>query len=65
MKRYYNGEAQYIGNCTHLGKRALERMMDGAIKIIELVETSFTSNEPLVVNVDEGDDGEKVQVYIG
>ena len=39
--------------------------MDGAIKIIELVETSFTSNEPLVVNVDEGDDGEKVQVYIG
>ena len=39
--------------------------VDGAIKIMELVETSFTSDEPLVVNVDEGDDGEKVQVYIG
>jgi hypothetical protein len=39
--------------------------MEGAIKIMELVETGITSNEPLVVNVDEGNDGERVQVYIG
>ena len=34
-------------------------------EIIEVMDQSFTSEEPLVVNVDEGDDGEKVQVYIG
>jgi hypothetical protein len=39
--------------------------MEGVIKIMELVETGFTGEEPLVVNVDEGDDGERVQVYIG
>ena len=30
-----------------------------------MVENGFTSEEPLVVNVDEGEDGERVQVYIG
>jgi hypothetical protein len=34
-------------------------------EVIQVVETGFTGDEPLVVNVDEGDDGEKVQVYIG
>jgi hypothetical protein len=34
-------------------------------EIIEVMDQSFTSDEPLVVNVDEGEDGEKVQVYIG
>ena len=38
---------------------------DGLIKILELVDTGFTGEEPLVVNVDEGEDGERVQVYIG
>lgn len=34
-------------------------------EVIQAVETGFTGDEPLVVNVDEGDDGERVQVYIG
>jgi hypothetical protein len=34
-------------------------------KFVELIDQGFTSEEPLVVNVDEGEDGEKVQVYIG
>jgi hypothetical protein len=34
-------------------------------EVIEVIETGFTSTEPLVVNVDEGEDGERVQVYIG
>jgi hypothetical protein len=33
--------------------------------IIQVVETGFTGKEPLIVNVDEGDKGERVQVYIG
>jgi len=33
--------------------------------VIQVVEAGFTGKEPLVVNVDEGDDGERVQVYIG
>jgi len=34
-------------------------------EVIEVIEAGFTGQEPLVVNVDEGDDGERVQVYIG
>jgi hypothetical protein len=34
-------------------------------EVIEVIETGFTGKEPLVVNVDEGEDGERVQVYIG
>jgi hypothetical protein len=34
-------------------------------EVIQVVEAGFTGKEPLVVNVDEGDDGERVQVYIG
>jgi hypothetical protein len=34
-------------------------------EVIQMVEAGFTGKEPLVVNVDEGDDGERVQVYIG
>ncbi len=34
-------------------------------EVIQVVEAGFTGEEPLVVNVDEGDDGERVQVYIG
>jgi hypothetical protein len=34
-------------------------------EVIQVVETGFTGEEPLVINVDEGDDGERVQVYIG
>ncbi|HEY5159137.1 MAG TPA: hypothetical protein VII93_14340 [Anaerolineales bacterium] len=33
--------------------------------VIEVMETGFTGNSPLIVHVDEGDDGERVQVYIG
>jgi len=34
-------------------------------EVIQVVEAGFTGEEPLVVNVDEGDEGERVQVYIG
>lgn len=34
-------------------------------EVIQVVETGFTGDNPLVVNVDEGEDGERVQVYIG
>lgn len=33
--------------------------------ILEALDASKTLNEPLIVNVDEGDGGERVQVYIG
>jgi hypothetical protein len=34
-------------------------------EIITLISEGISSKEPLIVNVDEGDDGDKVQVYIG
>jgi hypothetical protein len=34
-------------------------------EIIQVIESGFNGNEPLVVHVDEGDGGERVQVYIG
>jgi hypothetical protein len=34
-------------------------------RIVQVIETGFTSEEPLVVNVDDGAEGERVQVYIG
>jgi len=34
-------------------------------EIIRLVSEGISSKEPLIVNVDEGNNGEKVQVYIG
>ena len=34
-------------------------------EIIQVVETGFAGDEPLIVNVDEGNDGERVRVYIG
>ncbi len=33
--------------------------------ILEILSGGLLSKEPLIVNVDEGDDGERVQVYIG
>ena len=39
--------------------------VDGIIQITELVDSGLAGDEPLVVNVDEGEDGERVQVYIG
>jgi hypothetical protein len=39
--------------------------IDGIVRIMELVDKGFTGDEPLVVNVDEGEEGERVQVYIG
>jgi hypothetical protein len=33
--------------------------------LIQVIETGFTSNAPLIVNVDKGQDGERVRVYIG
>lgn len=34
-------------------------------EVIQVVETGFSSDEPLIVNVDEGDEGERVRVFIG
>ncbi len=34
-------------------------------EIIQLLSEGFSSKEPLIVNVDEGENGERVQVYIG
>ncbi len=34
-------------------------------EVIQVVEAGFTGNEPLIVNVDEGDSGERIRVYIG
>ena len=34
-------------------------------EVIQVIETGFSGDEPLIVNVDEGDDGERVKVYIG
>ena len=34
-------------------------------EIIQVIETGFSGSEPLIVNVDEGDAGERVRVYIG
>jgi hypothetical protein len=32
---------------------------------LDLLESGIVGKEPLVVNVDEGEEGERVQVYIG
>jgi hypothetical protein len=34
-------------------------------EVIQVIETGFTGIEPLIVNVDEGEQGERVRVYIG
>jgi hypothetical protein len=34
-------------------------------EIIQVMESGFNGNEPLIVHVDEGEGGERVQVYIG
>jgi hypothetical protein len=34
-------------------------------EIIQVMESGFIGKEPLIVHVDEGDTGERVQVYIG
>jgi hypothetical protein len=34
-------------------------------EIIQAVEMGFKGNQPLIVNVDEGDNGEQVQIFIG
>lgn len=34
-------------------------------EILQLISSGISSREPLIVNVDEGEDGDRVQVYIG
>jgi hypothetical protein len=34
-------------------------------EVIQIIESGFTGDEPLIVNVDEGSDGERVKVFIG
>jgi hypothetical protein len=39
-----------------------DKNVDG---IVQVIETGFSGDEPLIVNVDEGEDGNRVKVYIG
>ncbi len=34
-------------------------------EVIQVIESGFSGDEPLIVNVDEGDEGERVRVFIG
>jgi hypothetical protein len=34
-------------------------------EVIQVIESGFSGNEPVIVNVDEGEGGERVKVYIG
>jgi hypothetical protein len=45
-------------NIPHMDKTKVEG-------VVQVIETGLTGEEPLVVNVDEGEDGERVQIYIG
>ena len=49
----------------HFGHKIPDLAKTNVDDIIQVVETGFTGEEPLIVNVDEGEDGERVQVYIG
>ena len=51
-----------IRNFGHHARDINKVQMDA---ILEALDASKTLNEPLIVNVDEGDGGERVQVYIG
>lgn len=47
------------------GHHIPEMDKDKVAGIVQVIETGFTGENPLVVNVDEGEDGDKVRVYIG
>jgi len=51
-----------LRNFGHYARDINQMQMDA---ILEALDASKTLNEPLIVNVDEGDGGERVQVYIG
>lgn len=42
----------------HLGETGVD-------EVVQVIESGFSEETPLVVNVDEGEDGERVRVYIG
>jgi len=49
----------------HFGHKIPNLEKTNMDEIIQVIETGFTGEEPLIVNVDEGDEGERVQIYIG
>ncbi|MBU2611491.1 MAG: hypothetical protein KJ606_11210 [Chloroflexi bacterium] len=49
----------------HFGHKIPDLEKTNVDDIIQVVETGFSDDEPLIVNVDEGEGGERVQVYIG
>ncbi len=51
-----------VRNFGHRVKDASQAQMDA---IAAALDASASMNEPLIVNVDEGEGGERVQVYIG
>ena len=51
-----------LRNFGHYARDINQVQMDA---ILEALDASKTLNEPLIVNVDEGDGGDRVQVYIG
>ena len=49
----------------NFGSRIPDLKKTNVDDIIEVMEAGFKGDSPLIVHVDEGDDGERVQVYIG
>jgi len=49
----------------NFGNRIPDLKKTNVDDIIEAMESGFRGDSPLIVHVDEGDDGERVQVYIG
>ena len=49
----------------HFGNRIPDLKKTNVDEVIEVMETGFKGDSPLIVHVDEGEDGERVQVYIG
>ncbi len=47
------------------GTRIPTMTKDKVDGVVEMVENGLSGDQPLVVHVDEGEDGERVQVYIG
>jgi hypothetical protein len=47
------------------GNRIPDLKKTNVDEVIQVVESGLSGDEPLIVHVDEGNDGERVQVYIG
>jgi hypothetical protein len=58
--------AWFLRTFKHTAPDFDKNVDDGKLdQIMSVIETGLNGDEPLIVNVDEGDEGERVQVYIG